>query len=254
MDRSRLALTIVVLLLMASLFSSCRFGNNTEDPPAPPNPDKVTGGYKSEAVTLKYAVTLRSSGVQSINSVAPNQVPDEVGLVISNPVAVLVTDPVDQLDDLEWVQAQLFNPFYGGSSAPALPVFVNQDTLELSLSAQYNPVTFFTDSACVSQVTLNKSGQLYKENRGNIGGLPIVGRAQILVTVLEEIDGDCDADLQLAEDCYFDHQACGQGTESANQSAQTAVQNTFNPYIDAGSMVASDISDVAELLYQVAYE
>lgn len=228
-----------VAILLSWMLSGCRFGNNVV---TPENPDPITGYYQTQPQSLQFCVTFTSSATECRN-VSTNQVPSLISQVLTQPVALQVTDP-------NHGEALFFDPFGNGT---ALPISIDLSNLELSYLGYGNPTPLWSDENCTSQLFIESEGAITKTDPTEVSGLTTKGRIGLSIEVFEIYQGSCTNDLLEIEDCYSDANQCNGSTSSENAALQESVQNYFNPYIESGAMSSDDISDVSSLGYSVNY-
>jgi hypothetical protein len=229
-----------VAFIASWALTGCRVGNHTEQPESP---DKTSGYYETQPQSLTYCGT---HGQTSCADASTNHIPDTVSQVMSNPVALI-------LRDLDTGQAAFASAYGDGRSA--LPIYVDTATGNLSFIGNTTPSVVWRDKGCTESVYIEQGGVVTKATAAKMSGkLRIVGRIAVKIQLITTFDGDCAQTMQVMAACYADFTQCGGTDATDNRNLQAAVQETFQPYIDAGTMTGADIATTSSLAYQVSYE
>lgn len=232
--------TLAVILSWA--LSGCRLGNHVEEGPTPP--PSLTGYYETAPQQLTFCTTLKPDANTVCNEVSVNLVPGLISSVMGNPIAF-------QIMNDETGEARFFYPFGSGYT---MPVYVNKDTKELSYIGSTQTEVLWIDPACTTQLYLEEKGMVNTGASNTVQGLTTVGRIALDIKVYSTYEGTCDDSLLDMENCFFDSNQCGGADATENGVLQTAVQNMYNPYIQAGVIKAEDISNISSLGYTVSYK
>lgn len=232
------ALWIGLLLAASVVFSGCRLGNHVE---SQPSPAQVSGYFQSQPQSLTFYTTHTSSQTAS----APvNQIPAQVALVMTNPVAFI-------LDDAATGAAYLAA---SDSSGYALPIYYNAGET-LSYVGSTSPQVLWEDPACTTLLQVEESGKLTRFGEPQTFlDFPTVGRAAATIRITRVIEGTCGPTMAELAGCYGDANACGGSSPEENADLQASVIDFFAPYIAAGTMTAADIPDVQGMAYEARYE
>ncbi len=232
------ALWIGVALAASVFFTGCRFGNYVEAQPSEP---QVSGYFQSQPQSLTFYTTHTTSQQTS----APvNQIPAQVALVMTNPVAFILDDPATGASYLAASDA----------SGYALPIYYDPGEA-LSYVGSTSPQVLWEDAACTTMLQVEESGQLTRFTSPQVlGDFQTVGRVRATIRITRVIEGTCAATLTALANCYGDLAQCGGSSPSENAALQASVIDFFAPYITAGTMTAADIPNVQGMAYEARYE
>ena len=225
--RSLLAAGLTGALGGAGL-TGCRFGNYQEQQTSP---DQWTGYYN----TTPSSVRLCANTTEASNCAdrPTNLVPDEVGVVMTDPVIFYVKN-------LELGQAYLIPKT---KEDYALPIYLGEDHKSLSyIGSSAAAQVWPTETGCTTKFYLEESGKLASP------------RLSLKAQIIRTYDGDCTAALLAMQKCYLNAADCGEASASANREVQLGIAGLFDQYIDAGLMTAQDISKLVSVGYEVSYE
>jgi hypothetical protein len=231
-----------MILLTAFSLSACRFGNRVEQVE---NPDQITGYYANSLDTVTYCAGVAGTPdpVITCKAVPASQVPSDYTLIMSDPVALLVTD-------LAQGDARLFSKAENGYY---LRTKIQNGT-QLGYSITSGPDTFWQDPNCFNYFIDDQVGTLTPTSgQKSAEGIKLKGSLEITFTHSRTIEGSCAATLQTMHDCYFDMAQCGGSSMTENQLIQETFQAFFEPYIAAGAMTAADIPNLVALGYEISY-
>lgn len=231
--------TIIVSWVFSSGLTGCRLGNHVEQLS---QTDKVSGYYETQPQTLKFCAT---HGSVDCKPATTNKIPGLLSQIFSNPVALILQNPSTG-------RAAFTRPKGDGS---ALPVYLGSDG-RLSYLVSTSPQIIWKDRACTGQLFLAESGKILKDTGPYTSGtsLPLSGRIQLQVQVINSFDGNCGPTLTALYRCYLSASQCGGTSPGENQQQQQEVQDLFGPYIDAGAMAPADIPNTSYLAYEVFYQ
>jgi hypothetical protein len=236
--------TLVALAILSTMATGCRLGNHTS---TTPNPDTLSGYYATQPQALDFFVT--AAGQTTSASVSPTLVPARVSGILTNPVALKLTD-------LASGSAILFTPI---QPVDSFPISFQTDNATFGVSGSYPSQTLWTDPACTVQEYIEVLGRTQP-----LGSTPavtswqgisfqITGRLDVDVWIEERIDGSCVTSLQQMYDCYENLNDCAGSSPAAQSNNQAWVQSLFNGSIQAGIMTAQDIKTVGNIAYQASY-
>jgi hypothetical protein len=229
---------------LALTLSGCRVGNYVVEPPGA---DTISGYYETAPqrlqVCAQLGTTTQASACVDAN---PSQVPAFLSVVVSNPVALIMSD-------LTHGYAFLVNP----ATRQQLPLDVSTtDNQTLSFNGNTGTQTLWMDPACSRQLYVQEQGSinLTDPTRNSGSSLKITGRLDLVVDMAYSFDGSCAASLVAMQSCYTDRTQCGGSSDADNQNLQAAVNGVFGDFIQAGAMSATDIGQVVGLGYTVTYQ
>jgi hypothetical protein len=240
--RTRLYLPLGLGICLG-LLPGCRLGNRVE---IVEDPDKTSGYYLLQPEKLRFCSTVDNTDCKE----SPiSSVPRFVGQVLTDPVALIMTD-------LASGAAALTSPT--GDGRTSLPIQVLKDN-SLYLSSMTRPEILWRDEKCTSRLYVEMTGKITAETSALVTlstGKKVQPKGRILLklTLVEAFEGDCESTLQELRNCYLDVNQCGEGSSSANQTAQNSVKALFNPYIEAKVLTDSEIPTLSNLAYEVSYE
>ncbi len=228
----------------AALLTGClRLGNNVVQNE---NPDKITGYYESQAQSLELCSQNSPTAKTLCSPVATNLVPAMIGSVLTNPLALIVKD------------LSIGKAYFVGlnESQPALPVYVDPKSLDLSFIGSTGSEILWADEACTTKLYIEEEGAVIRGKGPFTSGskLSLSGRVQLEVDVIRVFEGSCSDSLTQMAKCYEHAKYCGGATDAENSANQAWVQSLFDAYIQAGTMTLADIPTVTRTAYHVSYQ
>ncbi len=233
-------------LSLALTLSGCYIGNQTVYLPTPVatgTSDTISGYYLANPSSLKFYAT----EVQTIEKDAPvTQIPAEITQDFTNPLIFVINDYTSGASVLAAPDA-----------TSGFPVTVNTTTLALSYSATTRSATFWQDPKCTSSVLIKESGTLTQNANvaapaGNT--YPLKGSLQLTLQVITRLQGNCTASFVAMYACYQESTQCGGTSTKTNLSLQGEVIHIFAPWINSGTIQASDIPNLTGYAYEVTYQ
>ncbi len=242
---ARQSLSILSFSLLALNLSGCRLGNNNY---APANPDTLSGYYATQPLALSFFATV--GGQTTSTAVSTDQIPARVAGILTNPVALKLTDPTSGA-------AMLFTPIQPTDN---YSIGFQSDNQTFGISGSYPPATLWTDPACTVTELLEITGRVQPlgttPNTTTFQGVPfmLTGRLSIDVWDEERFDGNCAPSLQAMYNCYNDVTTCPGASPLDQSGNQQYVLQLFGAEIQAGIMAPQDIPTALSTAYQVSYE
>lgn len=221
-------------LLASWAFSGCRFGNKTSGP----IDIDPTGYYLTTPSTLTFSTNVRDGAFAGPTSV----IPSDASSVMSNPIILDVRD-------LSNGQSVIGNT----NAAYAIQLFPD-DTLWTILSGDQGPL--WTDIACTMFKSIEVDGSItrFKVPQTAPGGVQASGRMKAKYTVIQSLQGPCAQTMQDIQNCYQDHNLCQGADEAENVSWHNDVRAYFGPYVESGSITASELNQVRNFSFEAQYD
>lgn len=237
----RIFLSGAIAVILSWLGVGCRVGDRVEKPE---NPDHLSGYYLTHPQSLRFFAQTTKTSVTQESDAPLFMIPTEVSQFLSNPVALI-------LEDLATGRASLARP----KGSQALPTNVGPGNI-LTFKGVTPKLTHWHDSACQSYLALTEDGAILKETKltppsGN--PYPISGEIQLAIRVTTVFEGDCGPTFQALSDCYHDFTLCQGVNTSDNLRTQSAVTDTFSPWIRSEAMTAAEIAHLTGYGYTVTY-
>jgi hypothetical protein len=232
----------VATLLLFSVFSGCRLGSYVEAPARAPNPDKISGYYSTQPQTLKLFATTAQTHEESG---AISMIPQEVGQFITNPVALII-------QDLTTGSAALTSP----TGKHALPIYVNEDST-LTYHGKTASMTYWQDPECQYYLEISENGKFTKTPpiaTPSGSDLPLSGKLELTIQVINKFQGNCAASFTLISKCYQDVNDCGGKDSTENEDLQAIVIELLDPWIQSKAILPADIPNLVNYAYEVSYQ
>lgn len=234
-----------IAIFLSWVTTGCRFGSQVQQSP---NPDHFSGYYMIGAESLTFFVTTRSGTTYNTTqkSAPVSLIPTEVSQVLTNPVALLLSDP--NSGSANWI-----SPL---STQSTLPVTVNQDST-LSFLGSTSDAPFIQNTDCLSHLEVSETGNLVKtSNLPSLPGnsLPLSGKVQLDIQVITQFQGNCDALFQFIGNCLQEVTACGAQSPTDNTTIQNYLYGFLAPWLQSQAIATSDIPNLVNLAYEVKYE
>ncbi len=265
---AQIALCGVVSVVISWVFSACRFGNHVDTPPPPeptPTPTPrpgITGFYETSFNSLTF---LADPSSQTAQSSTADKIPSFVGAAISSPVAFILTGNGGEGN---LVNAMEKNP---DGSRTSLPMNADASgTLSYNVKEKYTSTKipllstplWTQDDSCLVSTLFMGSGKLNiadTYNNDHPSKWPVSGRVDLTFQVYVFFDpfsptATCAPAMELLAACYVDNAKCDTDDPGLALERQKFAISLFKPYIDAGALHASDISNVTTLAYEVTYK
>ena len=237
--------TALVMLVVSSLLSGCRFGNHEVD--AAQTDDGVSGNYTMAPTSLRYCVTI---GTEHCVQLPVAQIPVELSSVFANPVRAQLTDPVQG-------KVYFFDP---QGSGQALGIFEENGVIQGDGGRIYNPA--WGDPLCEELDQIHVTGTIVRGAAQVVNKLKTVGKVTLDYVNTISFRGTCQSTLDAMVACYNRASKCGADSAVHNGQLQATVQTEFNTYIDAGliplnsdgTLHTADVDTLTEMAWEARYE
>jgi hypothetical protein len=232
----------VTLLLVLALTPAlgCRIGNRVVKAA---DPTAMSGYYKSEPQTMTVCAFISGQSPQCA-ATDLSLIPSSITSVMTNPVyvaantatakAYLVPNSLDT--------SAVFEMNLQSSGEMAATPYVD------------DPAPLWNDPACLSQIQVQKEGQIVASAPQSVGSFQVDGTVQFSLGVLTALGTQCATDLQLMRDCYQDLTQCPGGTNSEKQAQQDAVHGFLDPYLSRGVLTLTDLPNLQGVGWEVSYQ
>lgn len=241
MERTPRALTsfgVLSLTLFApAVLSGCEFGKNSSRTELI-GYDTSSGYYRTNPQSLELTSTV--SGSTTFRAGSIQSIPDELQEAISNPILVLVEDPVKGKGSIR----------NSSDTNIGYTVNIQQNAGQITRSES----GYATSYSCRLNQDITFDGDYVKLSETIENGFKIRGSLSLdyeIVYTLTGDDADCAEWLTRMKNCYSDLNACETGENSIVKSG--FVHAIFDPYIESGSFTANQISDVRYLKLRASY-
>lgn len=240
---------VVLSWVMTGCVDLGKFGNQLEPGTPPPNPDQISGYYRTEPRYLSFCAAQTDGGALECAPATLENIPEFLASLMSNPVGIL-------LDDLEG-NARIFNPHL--DPAPVLPTMVDLSTGELSFSGAATAEPFWkNDETCTRQLFVAEQGQITRYDEPVTESWTekkLYGELAITFSVLDEFAGSgCNSVLQEVAACYEDANGCGGADATENQDLHAYARAIFGDWVNSGALTVGEIPRAEILLYEVSYQ
>lgn len=238
---------------VVTTLSGCRFGNHVEKSPRAEDP--ITGYYATQPQSLKYCHHSITEKDSICSDVATNYIPDDIALVMSNPVALVLDSSSEALAII---------PYYNIPMRDENLMFTidiaSDGSLGSTRSGVLDPNIF--DSTCEPTLSFEEFGKYTQKTGITVPTFTqsIKGRLAITYEVTKSYGKDCSNALQIMALCYDDPTKCGGAGKTQNEIdgnnayLNAYVKDLFAPYLDAKVMSVDDIATTKALSYKVSYE
>lgn len=239
-------LPTILILMTATTFTGCRFGNYSE----PPKPNLRETYEKVElfftrAKSLATYVLLKDNRVLENTSAPLTAIPTSVRNTFTNPTFFAIpSDPKQRPIFVDYTQ----NYFVETNTKTDVDGnTVIEDTYTSPVQVLWNRDT------CLTQIQIAQKGSFDRNETGSFtfadGSVaPVNGRVKLEFAFTRIIDGDCDEDLTRLSYCYTSGAGCS--TEELN-----AANNLYDLYIRQTNVLpSSEAANVRGLVYEVIFE
>lgn len=240
--------SVLILIGICFLLTSCRFGNYVEAPAKQnnqaSNSDTISGFYTTSPRSLKFFATRKTLNTNEAQA-GLTLIPSEIGVTFSNPVAFIL--------DKDAPGTALIATDKGKYP---LPIFIGKDN-QLAASWSNSPQTLWDDPSCTTLQEVEELGTLHPNS--NQTPPPqfqhaVSGSLELKIQVISRLRGDCRTSLSKMQACYLNSAQCGADTDAAQQKRQALVNSLFDPLVQLKLIRPDEISNLDNWAYEIWYE
>ena len=236
-------ITGLMALMISFVFGAltgCRFGNN-QTTTSTTGVDTISGYYETLPQSLSLTVT---TGTQTnTTSVTTNFMPASLSAVMTNPIAVVIQNPVNG-------QGLITNQ--SGTNGYSIYVTGSNTSLAYSESATTQWMTNCTETdTAVRQGSYSQ----YQTGPKLVEGVNSLGRVSLNITdSFAWVGTDCASLATTFNTCFVNQDTCWGTTAVDRENENTDLHSVFDPFINSGVMTVDQIKTVTGISYQVDYQ
>ena len=232
--------TLALILIFLSL-QACRFGNRTIAAQSPS--DGVSGYYATSAESLILYATMDQTHSQEAS---PINAPPDIRLYLSNPVALILSNP--STGDSILVPPESKNGF---------PIRIDLKTLTFSYIGGLGSRALWNDVDCTLSTEILMQGNIRRDTSMSHmiqNQYPLSGRLKIQIQVIHHIEGNCELSLKHLASCYQDSAQCGGSSARENSQLKEQAQSLLSSWVKAKAIDLEQITRLENFAYELDYE